>query len=134
MVVFDKVNSSDPHSRNSYESSLFEICSCISLTFAIILFSSCCLLVFIFSPRQIKANFKNPTGFIMTWLSVLDSVSGFVLLLPMAATVCLDHEWVFGRRLCAVQGVVLQLVQNMVNCLLMAVSLDRFLALVTPLR
>ena len=115
-------------------SSAAEVLFTFILAFTVILFSSYCLIIFLFSPRQVRVSFKNPTGFIMTWLSLLDFVSGFLLLLPMSITVALDHEWMFGLVFCAVQGMVLQLVQNMANTLLMTVAVDRFCALVTPIK
>ena len=107
---------------------------CVLMTLTVILFSGSCLIIFLFSPRQVRCNFKNPTGFIMTWLSVIDFLSGFLLLVPVSITVVFEHEWKFGRAFCCIQGLVLQLIQNMANTLLMTVAVDRFCALVMPIK
>ena len=107
---------------------------CAIVTLVVIIFSSFSLAVFLFSPQHFKASFHKPAGFIMIWLSANDFISGFLLLLPMAITVISGHEWLFGRFLCIVQGLVLQLIQNSTNALLTWAAIDRFCALVLPIR
>ncbi len=111
-----------------------EIVSCFLLTTVVITFSCCSLAVFLWSPLCIRANFENPTGFLMTWLSVNDFITGFVLLVPMTITVTFHHRWMLGGAFCGIQGFVLQLVQNSTNALLMSAAVDRFCALVLPIK
>ncbi|XP_070542408.1 histamine H2 receptor-like [Ptychodera flava] len=74
------------------------------------------------------------TGMSITSLAIADLLRGLLVLPFVIITSCLDGEWVFGSTWCSISGFSYTLFSSASVMTLGAVSIDRYIAIVMPLK
>lgn len=80
-----------------------------------------------------KPMLQNATGILMFNLAIADLIIGLITM-PTLIVTLLARKWVFGYALCSVSGVIQTAMSNLSVCVITGLCLDRYMAVLRPLR
>ncbi|EDV22069.1 uncharacterized protein TRIADDRAFT_15459, partial [Trichoplax adhaerens] len=80
-----------------------------------------------------KPMLQNATGFLMFSLAIADLLIG-LFTMPTLIVTLLAKNWVFGDAFCSVSGVIQTAMSNLSVCVIVGLCIDRYIAILRPLR